>query len=154
MPIPLTQGSGASTCLCFALIGAALCAAPAPARAQAAQPGLALSRFDPAPAGDRMFGVPSPYAAGHLTPHVMLLADYAHNPLVVRREGTSDVVGAVVSSQLILHLDATLALWNRVAVDVDLPLALVQTGDDPGAAGQAFPSARTCGSPQARAARM
>jgi hypothetical protein len=58
---------------------AALFAAAVPARAQQPQ-GIALDRFEPAPAGDRMFGVPSPYAAGDLTPHVMLLADYAQQP--------------------------------------------------------------------------
>ena len=69
------------SCLLGASMTATLCAAAGPALAQPA--GLALDRFDPAPAGDRMFGVPSPYAAGDLTPHVMLLVDYAHDPLVL-----------------------------------------------------------------------
>ena len=87
------------------LTAAALLSAASPALAQTAQPGLALDRFDPAPAGDRMFGVPSPYAAGHLTPHVMLLGDYAHDPLVFRTVPSNENLGAVVKNQLFLHLN-------------------------------------------------
>ena len=101
--------------------------------------GLALDRFEPAPAGDRMFGVPSPFVAGDLTPHVMLLGDYAHNPLVLRSTSGNQNLGSVVKSQLFLHLNAVLALWNRVNVNVDVPVALYQAGDNP-AIGQGFAS--------------
>src|SRR3954467_5548044 len=93
---------------------------PPPARAQS-QPPLAFDRFDPAPAGDRMFGVQSPYAAGSMTPHVMLLGDYAHNPLVLRTTGDDKTVSAIVSSQLYLHLNASFSLFNRLNVNLDAP---------------------------------
>ena len=102
--------------------------------------GLALNRLDPAPAGDRMFGVPSPYAAGHLTPHLMLLGDYAHNPLKLRSVPADDDRGAIVANQLYLHLNAGLALWHRVNLDISVPLAVWQNGDSPTAGGQAFSS--------------
>src|SRR5277367_2326692 len=101
-------------CLQGAIATVALAAMSSPAFAQMTSPGLALDRFDPAPAGDRMFGVPSPYAAGDLTPHVMLLGDYAHNPLVLRTIPGNQSDGAVVQSQLYLNLDGGLSLWNRV----------------------------------------
>src|SRR6188768_4153118 len=101
---------------------------------------LALDRLDPAPAGDRMFGVPSPFAAGHLTPHLMLLADYAHNPLKLYSVPTDTDQGAIVKNQLYLHLNAGLALWNRVNLDVSVPVAVFQSGDDPSAGGQTFSS--------------
>ena len=101
---------------------------------------LALNRLDPAPAGDRMFGVPSPFAAGHLTPHLMLLGDYAHNPLKLRTVPADDDRGAIVKNQLFLHLNAGIALWNRLNLDVSVPLAVFQNGDDPAAGGQVFPS--------------
>ena len=63
-------------------LAAALCLSAAAAPADAQEQGFALGRFTPAPAGDRMFGVQSPYTAGHLDVHVQLLGDYAHNPLV------------------------------------------------------------------------
>jgi outer membrane protein OmpA-like peptidoglycan-associated protein len=112
-------------------------AAAAPALAQT-QPPLALDRFNPAPAGDRMFGVQSPFVAGDPGLHVMLLGDYAHNPLVLKTVKDDNRVGSIVSSQLFLHLNATLALWNRLAINVDVPVALLQDGDSQSANGAAF----------------
>ncbi|MEI9950292.1 MAG: transporter [Pseudomonadota bacterium] len=102
--------------------------------------GLALNRFDPAPAGDRMFGVPSPYVAGHLTPHLMLVGDYAHNPLKLRSVPADTDRGSIVEHQLFLHLNAGIALWERLNLDISVPLAVLQEGDDPIAGGQAFSS--------------
>jgi outer membrane protein OmpA-like peptidoglycan-associated protein len=118
-----------------ALALAALCG-----DASAQQQALALDRFDPAPAGDRMFGVPSPFAAGHLTPHVMLLGDYAHNPLVLRWASSGDKAGTIVSSQLFLHLNGGISLWNRLNLNLDVPVALFQDGGSPTVAGTAFVS--------------
>ncbi|WP_437811690.1 OmpA family protein [Sorangium sp. So ce1078] len=122
---------------------AALAAVPALARAQDAPvkpQGMALSRFVPAPAGDRMFSVPSPFAPGHLTPHVMLLADYASNPLVLRRERDGAEIGAVVSDQLTFHLNASLPLWNKLSFDLDAPLTALQSGESPDGGGREFAS--------------
>lgn len=78
-----------------------------------------------------MFGVQSPFAAGQLTPHAGIVLDYAHNPFVLRENGSSDNVGAVVSHQMFLHLNASLALLNRINLNVDVPFALLQSGDSP-----------------------
>ena len=129
--------SSFSTLLCFSLAVMALTFGDGMVRAQ--PPGLTLDRFDPAPAGDRMFGVPSPYAAGDLTPHVMVLGDYAHNPLVLRSTSSDQNLGAVVKSQLFLHLNGSLALASRLNLNVDLPIALYQSGDSPNV-GEAFRS--------------
>jgi outer membrane protein OmpA-like peptidoglycan-associated protein len=139
MLFPRKQGTFWPWYIC-SILAAVSCASPA--LAQQASEGWALSRFDPAPAGDRMFGVPSPHTVGHLTPHAMLLIDYAHNPLVLRQEADDAVVGAVVSDQLTFHLNAALALWRRVTVDLNAPLTLFQTGDDPSLAGNTFTSPR------------
>ncbi|APR76225.1 outer membrane protein OmpA [Minicystis rosea] len=124
-----------SRCSAGALAGA-LVLAGATARAQ----GLPLDRFEPAPAGDRMFGVPSPFVAGHLTPHAGLLLEYAHNPLVLSRINNGENVGTVLSSQMFLHVNASFALWNRLSINLDLPIALLQAGDSPSAGGSTFPS--------------
>ncbi len=102
--------------------------------------GLALNRFDPAPAGDRMFGVPSPFVAGHLTPHLMLLGDYAHNPLKLRSTPADTDRGSIVEHQLFLHLNAGIALWERLNLDISAPLAVLQKGENPSGGGQAFAS--------------
>ncbi|KYF98623.1 porin [Sorangium cellulosum] len=128
----------------FCSLAAALAAlAAAPARAQDAPvkpDGMALSRFVPAPAGDRMFSVPSPFAPGHLTPHVMLMADYASNPLVLRRARDGAEIGAVVSDQLTFRLNASLPLWNKVSFDLDAPLTALQSGENPNGGGREFAS--------------
>jgi outer membrane protein OmpA-like peptidoglycan-associated protein len=102
--------------------------------------GLALDRFDPSYAGDRMFGVASPFVAGHLAVHAGILMDYAHDPLVLRSLSGDRTLGVVVMNQLFLHANATLALWNRLALNVDLPFAVFQNGESPMAAGESFPS--------------
>ncbi len=127
-----------------AALAAAAWAAPASAQSDASR-GLALDRFSPAPAGDRMLGVPSPYAAspaqdGSPTFHLMLLGDYAHNPLVLTRASTDDHLGSIVSNQLFLHLNGSFTVWDRLHLNVDLPLAVLQQGDSPAAEGPAFSS--------------
>lgn len=90
-----------------------------------------MPRFNPAPAGDRFFGVPSPYAAGDLTFHSALTLDYARGPLTLVREeadGTEDIA-ALVSDQLILNAGVLLSLGSRLAISADLPFVLLTRGD-------------------------
>lgn len=91
---------------------------------------LALDRFYPAPAGDRMFGAQSPYVAGEMTPYAAIYADYAHNPLVLRTVKSKTNLGAIVSDQLFLHLNAAFAIKSRLLVNLDFPIALLQSGTD------------------------
>ncbi|HRI71975.1 MAG TPA: OmpA family protein, partial [Polyangium sp.] len=102
-------------------------------------PSLALGRFHPSQAGDRLFGVQSPFVAGHMTPHAVLMFDYAHNPLVLR-QANKDAIGSIVSNQMFVHVNATFAMWNRVQLNVNLPLAVVQSGDKPSGDGRTFES--------------
>lgn len=96
--------------------------------------GFSLDRFEPAPAGDAFFGVPSPDAPGHLAPRAHLMVDYAHRPIHSSGENAVDLV----SSQAFLRLDASLALWDRLLLSIDAPLAVAQGGDDPGIPGVEF----------------
>jgi OOP family OmpA-OmpF porin len=123
-----------------ALASAAALSSAASAQSNPADASLALNRFSPAPAGDRFFGVQSPYAAGAPGLHLMLLADYAKDPLVLRRESDGEKVGAVVSDQLFFHLNGSFALWNRLNLNVEVPVALVQSGEDPTTRTTAYPS--------------
>src|SRR5262249_42629097 len=103
--------------------------------------GFALNRFEPAPAGDVFFGVPSPAAPGHLAPAAYVMFDYSHRPIRFTSgegAGAANEV-AVVSSQAFLRLDASLALWDGLLLSVDVPLAVAQGGDDPGLPGTQFP---------------
>ena len=131
-----------------ALVAALAVTAALPSSASA-QEGVPLPKFNPAPAGDRFFGVPSPYAAGDpVAPHVMLLGDYAHNPLVVGRrnaDGSTETLTSVVEHQLILHLNGGVALFNRLNINLDLPLFLLQDGRSSPEAGLAASNAFALG---------
>jgi OmpA-OmpF porin, OOP family len=108
-----------------------LTAAASAQDATSTTPALALDRFNPAPAGDRMFGAQSPYVAGELTPHFSLLLDYAHNPLVLRTTETKKDLGAIVGDQLFLHLNASFAIKQRLLINLAFPIALLQSGSNP-----------------------
>jgi len=109
-----------------AVLGAlALSATPA-----AAQEGFSLSRFEPSFAGDKLFGVQSPYGLGESTFHAAVILDYAHDPLVLRGATSGDSFGAIVSDQALVHLNASYAAWKAVTFNVDLPLAF-QRGESP-----------------------
>jgi OOP family OmpA-OmpF porin len=88
---------------------------------------LALDRFQPAPAGDRFFGVQGGDPGGHLSPRFMLLGDYAYKPLVLYQG--DDAQGAVVKNQLFLHVAAGISLWDRLWIFANMPLALVNSGE-------------------------
>jgi outer membrane protein OmpA-like peptidoglycan-associated protein len=124
----------AGLCLGACIGGLAALASPAHAG------DLALDRFHPAPAGDRLFGVQSPYVAGDFAAHAMLLADYAHNPLVLKTKEDERALGSIVEHQMLLHVNASLALWRRLLVNVDVPAALVQYGASPQGGGATFTS--------------
>ena len=126
---PIVFLGGAAAALCLGLA--------APAVAQPA--GFALSRFQPPFAGDRLFGVESPYAAGDKPAlHGMLLLDYAHDPLVVRGAGSDRFLGAIVSHQAAFHFNLSLAFFRRLTLNVDLPVS-IQSGDAPASGGASFP---------------
>jgi outer membrane protein OmpA-like peptidoglycan-associated protein len=90
--------------------------------------GFALSQLVPSPAGDMFLSVPSPYAGGHLEPYAYLMFDYAHRP--IRVAGVDESI-PVVAGQGFMRLDAAMAFWDRLLVNVDVPLAVVQSGEDP-----------------------
>ncbi len=109
----------------------------AEAQATAETTAVDLPKFNPSPAGDRFFGVPSPYAAGEATFHANALLDYAREPLVlVRDEG--DDVGAIVSDQMFLHIGLNFSIINRFAVSADMPFAVLSSGDAPAGGGLNF----------------
>ena len=110
-----------------------------------AQAGFALDRFQPAPAGDRFFGVEGDDPGGHLLPRLMLLGDYAYKPLVLYRGSNDEAVGNVVSNQLFLHLAAGISLWDRLLVSANMPLALFANGQSPTVGGFNSPSGAAVG---------
>ncbi len=108
-----------------------------PALAQLNGPTGSLERFSPSMPGDAMFGVPSPSIGGHLVPRATVAFNYAHRPLSIQ-DGSERA--SIVGRQGILHVGASLALFDRLQVSADMPLALIQGGDSPTVAGTTFTS--------------
>ena len=112
---------------------AGLCSVAGASRASAqlahpAHPSAPLDRFEPAPAADAFFAVPSAGVAGHLRPALGLTWSYARDPLVLRTaSGRTDPLHWV-DHQMILHTMVSLQLFQRVELDVDLPFTLSQGG--------------------------
>lgn len=108
------------------LVAAALCvagaAAPVPARAE----GWALDRYEPSPAGDLFLSAALPWYDSERRFAVAVVADYAHRPLRLERDGEPDE--AVVDHMLVLHLQGQIALFERVGVELSAPVSMVQSG--------------------------
>lgn len=92
-----------------------------------------LPRFHPSPAGDRFFGVPSPYAAGEATLHAMAMLDYAREPLVLVRDTGDETedIGSIVSDQMFIHVGLNFSIINRIAISASMPFAILSQGDAP-----------------------
>jgi len=106
--------------------GSALAALLAPATVHAQASG-ALDRLDPAPAGDTFASLPSADVAGKLRFTAAATVSYAHDPLVLRSM-PSDATLDWVTDQTLLHLQASLEVWRRLKLDVDVPLLLTEGG--------------------------
>lgn len=102
---------------------------PRQADAQDLGEGLALDRFEPAPVGQTGFASVEPLVLGHLRPAFGASLSYARRPLEL--VGPGEGVGLVVDHQLQLHLGASLALFDRLELDLDAPATLSQGGEDP-----------------------
>ena len=93
------------------------------------QGGFDLQQFQPSAAGDRFFGNPDAYVMGMGKLHVGVLANYALKPLKLRDRLTNQDKGFITSTQLYAHINASFALANRVLINVDIPIAAIQSGD-------------------------
>jgi outer membrane protein OmpA-like peptidoglycan-associated protein len=132
LPRPLLPAVGAAAL--------ALCLAT-PARAET---GFNIATFQPSFAGDPFFGLQTPWASGEGQLHAMALLDYAHDPLVLRGAANNKSLGAIVSDQVLFHLDASYTLWKRLALNLDLPIAF-QKGDQPSGGGYSFQAPSAAG---------
>ncbi|MFO0589686.1 MAG: OmpA family protein [Polyangiaceae bacterium] len=135
----MRSGIGAIACA-LSLFGIEATAGAQSASGNAATPALALDRFYPAPPGDRMFGVESAAVGERSVPLFSVVADYAHDPLVLQTVRTSEDRGRVIGDQLFLHLQAGVALQGRLYLSASFPVALLQDGASPTADGAVFTS--------------
>lgn len=98
---------------------------------------IRLNRFSPAPVGDPFQKLQSPTIGGHVVPRVAVLLDHADEPLVLYYKSE---LGAVVGHQTFLHVNGSLALWDRLLVSAAIPVAIHQGGERPAAYNAELPS--------------
>lgn len=110
-------------CLPFAVLGL-LWASAGTANAQEVLGNFSLDQFDPSIAGDDFFSVPSAHTEGHLVPRAYLMYEHAFDPLVAGDE-------AIVSNQGFVRANASITFFNHLLIGVDIPVAVVQSGDSP-----------------------
>ncbi|MBI4953270.1 MAG: OmpA family protein [Myxococcales bacterium] len=130
-----------ATLAAFAATATSLFAATARAQDEG---GFALDAFELTPAGDVFWGVPSPFASGHVAPRGYVAFDYAHRPIhIVLRDSAGNVAAedlAVVSAQGSLHADFSMAFFDRLLVSVHMPVSVLNKGDDPALPGVTYPT--------------
>ncbi len=105
-----------------------------------AQSDVALDRFEPAPAGSRLFTLANPQVNGAFRTHLGVLANYADSPLVLGTDDGAEELGNLVDYQLLVHAQAALELGRALALEIDLPFVVAQGGDSPTIDGERFES--------------
>ncbi len=109
-----------------------------PARAQStASEGWALDIYEPTPAGDALFTVPSATVPKGLTYSDKLVGSLSYRPTLRRLATNGDRV-EIVSSAFYLHASSSLAIADRFLVNLNAPFALVQSSDLDGSAAPGF----------------
>jgi outer membrane protein OmpA-like peptidoglycan-associated protein len=104
--------------------------------AQAAS-GFAIDRFDPSERGSGWFAADSLDFRGDRRPAIGIVASYAYKPLIAyNADGTERA--AIVQDLLVLHPGASVVLWNRLRLAMDIPIALVDDGTSSTAAQTGF----------------
>lgn len=98
---------------------------------------ISLNQFNPSPAGDTFFSIPSPFANGEIVePRAKITVEGASDPLrLLQGEGDNAEVGAIVSTQMFMHINLSAGILDRALLSVQLPIALRQSGDSPTAEG-------------------
>lgn len=110
-----------------AMLAATACVALSSSRADAAERGFAVDRFEPSERGSSWFALESLDLRGHLRPAGGVVASYQYRPLVLR--SGDEVRAAIVNHVLTAHLGGAVNLWDRVRVALNVPLVLYTEGE-------------------------
>jgi hypothetical protein len=121
-----------------ALLGLALGLASTVAHAQQAT-GFALDRFEPSERGSDWFTLESLDLRGSGRPALGIVGDYAYRPLAIYAPNGT-LRSAIVSDQLVLHVGASVVLFDRLRLGVNLPVSVYQAGDGATVQGVAYPA--------------
>ena len=107
---------------------ALLCLVALPAQAiaqQANTPDIQNFRANLAP--ESVFSTEGAATLGHIKPGAALILNYANQPLLF--ETADGEISSVVDQQLAAHLMAGIGLFDRLQLDLQIPLYLINTGN-------------------------
>ncbi|MBK8255381.1 MAG: OmpA family protein [Polyangiaceae bacterium] len=119
---------------CVAL-GGLFAAGAAAAQTLPVAGGTALNQLEPSVAGDPFFGTYHPAVNGRVELRGYVMADFARQPLRFIDQGTQT---AIVENQLFVRGDVSLSLADRFLIDVNMPVAVLQSGSQPATANLDF----------------
>jgi OmpA-OmpF porin, OOP family len=83
--------------------------------------GFAVDRFDPAEQGSEWFVLDSLDLRGHMRPALGVVADWGYRPLV-ENAPNGDVQYSIVRNQVVMHAAASLVMWDRLRLGLDVPI--------------------------------
>jgi OOP family OmpA-OmpF porin len=117
-----------STKLIVCLLTSLVSLSAAGVRAQGTASGFAIDRFEPSERGSEWFVLDTLDLRGRVRPAVGVVGDYALKPLVFYDQNGNEAQ-ALVKRQLFLHLGASLVLFDRLRVGINLPVAALVQGE-------------------------
>src|SRR5579883_1121499 len=86
--------------------------------------GFALDHFEPSDRGSDWFGLDSLDLRGNDRPAAGLIFDWANNPLVLRNLPGQTKPVNLVANQVFVHPGASLILFDRLRIALNLPIAV------------------------------
>jgi hypothetical protein len=95
--------------------------------ASAQQSGFAVSKFEPSERGSEWFSQDSMDYRGKTRPSIGIVGEALYRPLVIYNSDGS-VQNSVVRNQVLAHLGASLVLFERLRLGINLPIALYNDG--------------------------
>ncbi len=109
------------------------------AHAQTAARGFGVDRFEPSERGSEWFVLDSLDLRGHMRPAVGAVGSWAYKPFVLY-DGEGEVRSTVVEHQAVVHLGASLVVWDFVRLGANLPVQVYATGEAGTLRGVTYPA--------------
>ncbi|HEX3344754.1 MAG TPA: porin, partial [Polyangiaceae bacterium] len=128
----------------LALVATAVVLEAAPANAQATATGFALDQFSPSERGSEWFALDSLDLRGDPAAAVGLVGELGLRPLVIYNpDGSTQSIP--VHQQLVLHPGASVTLFDRLRLGLDVPVAVYQGGTSGTIDGVSYPAVTSGG---------
>ena len=105
--------------------------------AQGQSAGFSVNQLDPSERGSDWFVLESLDLRGHMRPAIGVVGDWAYRPLVAT-DANGNFVRSIIRDQLFIYPGASLVLWERLRLAVNLPVQLFSDGNSAVLAGSTY----------------